>query len=102
MVNRYGNIPTAYFWNCLGTALFVISVGVAISVARTEALNLEVARYKLQTGVAIDKVRQASDTLATEAKKLPPKQKQQVKAKIAESNKVLERRRRHRARSRTV
>ena len=63
MVNRNAS-PTNYFWNCLGSALFVASIGLSISVARTETLELEIARYKLKTGVALTKVQQNIESIS--------------------------------------
>ena len=80
--------PTAFFWNCLGSALVVASFGVAISVARTETLSLELARYKLKTGSAIERVQKVSNTLEETTKTLPiaKKQKQEIQQKLDESN----------------
>lgn len=91
MVNK--NAPTAYFWNCLGSALFVGSIGVAISVARTETLSLELARYKLKTGSALDTVQQVSDTLEATTKQLPiaAKEKRKIQRQLDESNAVIDR-----------
>ena len=84
MVNRNVS-PTAYFWNCLGSALFVGSIGVAISVARTEALELELARYKLKTGAALSKVQKATETVP-----LAEQTKQQIDRAIDEAEEEVE------------
>ena len=84
MVNRNVS-PTAYFWNCLGSALFVGSIGVAISVARTEALELEVARYKLKTGAALSKVQKATETAP-----IAEKTKQEIDRVIDEAEQEVE------------
>lgn len=84
--------PTGYFWNCLGSALFVAAIGVSISVARTEALSLELARYKLKTGSAIERVQKVSNTLEETAKILPiaPHQKQAIQQQLDKSNAQIE------------
>lgn len=84
--------PTGYFWNCLGSALFVAAIGVSISVARTEALSLELARYKLKTGLAIDRVQKVSNTLEETTKTLPiaPHQKQAIQEQLDNSNAQIE------------
>lgn len=69
MVNRNA-APTPCFWNFAGLALFIFALGLSISMARTEALELEIARYKLKTGVALTKVQKATESvpIATQAK----------------------------------
>ena len=91
MVNR--NSPTSFFWNCLGAALFVSSIGVAISVARTETLSLELARYKLQTGSAIERVQKVSESLEETTKTLPipQRQKQEIQQQLDKSKEVIDR-----------
>ena len=83
--------PTGFFWNCLGSALFVSSIGIAISVARTETLQLEVARYKLKTGTALNKVQQASEKLeeSTEALPIDSQSKQEIRQKIRDADRAL-------------
>ena len=50
MINRNGSgHPTTLFWNCIGIAIAVISVGMSWSVAQTSAFELELAQYKLRT-----------------------------------------------------
>lgn len=91
MVNR--NAPTSYFWNCLGSSLFVTAIGVAISVARTEALSLEVARYKLKTGTAITEIIQVANELEQTANTLPiaPRQKQKIIQQLDRGQATIER-----------
>ena len=83
--------PTNYFWNCLGSALFVASIGLSISVARTETLQLELARYKLKTGSALTKVKKASEQLEQRTESLPIgiHEKQEIKQKIRDADRVL-------------
>ena len=90
MVNRNAP-PTNYFWNCLGSALFVASIGLSISVARTETLELELARYKLKTGSALNKVQQVSEELEQASESLPIgiHEKQEIKQKIRDADRVL-------------
>ena len=92
MVSRNSS-PTGFFWNCLGAALFVASIGVAISVARTETLSLELARYKLKTGSAIDRVQKVSENLKDTAETLPisRRDKQKIQQELEESTKVIDR-----------
>lgn len=84
MINRNAS-PTAYFWNCLGSALFVASIGVSISVARTETMSLELARYKLKTGAALTKVQQA-----TESTPIPERTKRTIDRAIDEAETEIE------------
>lgn len=89
MVNR--STPTSFFWNCLGCCLVLASLGVSISVARTEALELEVARYKLKTGSALNKVQKASDKLEETALTLPIDNgtKQAIQKKIEQADRAI-------------
>ena len=84
--------PTGFFWNCLGCSLVLASLGIAISVARTEALELEVARYKLKTGSALNKVQKASEELEESAKSLPIDNgtKQDIQKKIEQADRALD------------
>ncbi len=62
MVNRH-YAPTSFFWNCVGCSVVMSSIGIAVTVARTETLQLDLARYKLRTGTALVKVQEASKEL---------------------------------------
>ena len=67
------------------------SIGVAISVARTETLQLELARYKLKTGTALNKVQEASKELETSTKALPIDRgsKRNIEQKIRDADRAL-------------
>lgn len=83
--------PTGFFWNCLGCALVVGSLGVAISVAKTETLQLELARYKLKTGTALNKVQKASQQLSESTESLPIDRatKNELKQNIKNADRAL-------------
>lgn len=79
------NAPTPCFWNFAGFALFIFSCGLAVSMARTEALELELARYKLKTAYSLTKVQQATDSVP-----IAEKTKRNIDRVIDEADRVVE------------
>jgi hypothetical protein len=67
------------------------SIGIAVTVARTETLQLDLARYKLRTGTALVKVQEASKELESSTQALPIDRgsKQQIKQKIRDADRAL-------------
>lgn len=91
MINRNGSgQPTTLFWNCVGIAIAVLSVGMSWSIIQNKIFELEIAQYKLKTVSAIANVQKASNTLEQAANALPPKQKKKIKQLTSESTSVLE------------
>jgi hypothetical protein len=70
MVNRT-NTPTVMFWNCLGIAITIFSLGASWSISQAKIYELQAAQYKLQVGSAISKVQKVSDELEKSAERLP-------------------------------
>lgn len=50
---RLNSAPTPMFWNCVGFAIAVLSIGASWSISRAKILELEMAEYKLKTGSAV-------------------------------------------------
>jgi hypothetical protein len=91
MVNRT-NTPTVMFWNCLGIAIAIFSLGASWSISQAKIYELQAAQYKLQVGNAISKVQKVSDELEKSAERLPitPKNKADFQQQINENNAVIE------------
>ena len=89
---RIGNSPTPCFWNCIGIAIAILSIGGSINISRTKTLEIEMAQYKLKTGSAISKVQKVSDALEKSADNsaIAPQQKKEIEQQLSESNEILE------------
>lgn len=89
---RVNNSPTATFWNCVGMALVIMSLGMSWNLSKTKQFEIELASYKLKTGSAIADVQQVSDTLERSVDLLPlnnPK-RQEFKRQLDRSDAKLE------------
>ena len=89
---RANNSPTGTFWNCVGMALVIMSLGISWNLSKTKQFEIELASYKLKTGSAIADVQQVSDTLERSVENLPianPK-RQEFKRQLDQSNAMLE------------
>ncbi|MCC0179882.1 hypothetical protein I4641_23375 [Waterburya agarophytonicola K14] len=90
---RLNSSPTPCFWNCIGIAIAILSVGGAINISRTKTLEIELAQYKLKTSNAISKVQKVSNTLEKVSNTSPiatPKRRE-IEQQLSESNEILER-----------
>jgi hypothetical protein len=81
-----------WFWNQLGFAIAVLSLGCSWSISRAKVYELELADFKLGVGDALLDVQKVSNSLEKSAERLPiPKnQKRKILNSIAESNVVLD------------
>lgn len=84
--------PTPLFWNFLGFAIAVLSVGASWSISQAKVYQLELAEYKLAVGGALNKVQKVSNTLEQSAERLPIANgaRAEIKQQIEESNAVIE------------
>lgn len=91
MVNR-SSTPTVMFWNCLGIAIAIFSLGASWSISQAKIYELEAAQYKLQVGSALERVQKVSDDLEKSAERLPiaKKTKADFEQQINENNAVIE------------
>jgi len=91
MVVKY-NSPTPTFWNCIGIAIAILSVGASWNISRTKVLEIELAHYKLKTGSAISKVQRVSQTLeqVSEKNQLNKTSRKMIDEELQQSNKILE------------
>ena len=89
---RLANSPTPCFWNCIGIAIAILSIGGSINISRTKTLEIEMAQYKLKTGRAISKVQKVSDTLeeVTNAGVIATPKRQEIEKALSQSNQILE------------
>jgi hypothetical protein len=89
---RVNNSPTGCFWNCVGMAIAVLSVGLSCSLARAKTFELELAQYKLKTGSAILEVQKVSNTLEESADLLPlaTAKRQEIKQQLNQTNAALD------------
>jgi hypothetical protein len=84
--------PTGTFWNCVGMALVIMSLGMSWNLSKTKQFEIELASYKLKTGSAIADVQKVSDTLERSVDELPlnnPK-RQEFKRQLNQSEQELE------------
>lgn len=89
---RVNNSPTGTFWNCVGMALVIMSLGMSWNLSKTKQFEIELASYKLKTGDAIADVQKVSDTLERSVDLLPlnnPK-RQEFKRQLDQSEQKLE------------
>ncbi|MBW4535185.1 MAG: hypothetical protein KME09_14720 [Pleurocapsa minor HA4230-MV1] len=89
---RVNSSPTGTFWNCVGIALVIMSLGMSWNLSKTKEFELELASYKLKTGNAIADVQKVSDTLERSVDLLPlnnPK-RQEFKRQLDQSEQKLE------------
>jgi|GEM_PF-2869552 len=86
------NTPTSGFWNCTGLAIAILSTGVSWSLIRGNAVEMELAQYKLKTGSALYKVQKASDALEQSANSLhfADPQRKEIISEIEQSQEFLE------------
>ena len=90
---RLNGLPTPMFWNCVGLAIAIISIGTSWNISRTKTFELELAEYRLKTGSALNKVQKASDALEQSAKKLPlaTQERVEIQQQLQQSNEIIER-----------
>lgn len=69
MVRR--TTPTDVFWNFIGLAIFILSIGVAWSLIRASTYKLETANHKLEVNSAANRVKEVSDKINREVEALP-------------------------------
>ncbi len=88
---RLNYYPTPCFWNCLGIAIAILSIGTSWNISRTKVFEMELAEYKLKTGSALSKVQKANDLTAENIETLPPTSPQRIEAEqdLQTSNKLL-------------
>jgi hypothetical protein len=89
---RVNNSPTGTFWNCVGMALVIMSLGMSWNLSKTKQFEIELASYKLKTGDAIADVQKVSDTLERSVDLLPlnnPK-RQEFKRQLDRSQQELD------------
>lgn len=89
---RVNSSPTGTFWNCVGMALVIMSLGMSWNLSKTKQFEIELASYKLKTGDAIADVQKVSDTLERSVDLLPlnnPK-RQEFKRQLDQSEQELE------------
>ncbi len=89
---RVNNSPTGTFWNCVGMALVIMSLGMSWNLSKTKQFEIELASYKLKTGSAIADVQKVSDTLERSVDLLPlnnPK-RQEFKRQLDRQKQELE------------
>lgn len=85
------NSPTVMFWNFVGLAIAILSVGVSWSLLQASSYKLEAANQKLEVNTAVKKVQKVSDTLEESVESLPiaePK-KQQLKQQLEQADDEL-------------
>ncbi len=84
-------LASKWFWNQLGFAIAVLSIGTSWSISRAKVFELELAQYKLAVGGALLDVQKVSDTLEKSAERLPiaPAKKAAIKQQLSESNAVI-------------
>jgi hypothetical protein len=89
---RHSNTPTVMFWNCLGIASAIFSLGASWSISQAKIYELEAVQYKLQVGSALDQVQKVSDDLSKSAECLPiaAKTKADLQQRLNENNAVIE------------
>ncbi len=92
VIRKAGLQPTAMFWNCLGIAIAIMSVGTSWSISRAKVYQLELAQYKLAVGDALSDVKHVSDTLEqqTQSLPIPAAQKKEIQRSLSETNAVIE------------
>lgn len=86
------NAPTPTFWNCVGISGVVVSLGTSWTLIRGNAVEMELAQYKLRTGAALSKVQRANRIIEDSVEDLPtasPKF-QEAKEDLLKSNELLE------------
>jgi hypothetical protein len=89
---RINNSPTACFWNCVGMAIAIMSIGLSVSLARSKTFEMQLAQYKLKTGSAILEVQKVSDTLEKNVDLLPITQgkRREIKQQLNQTSAVLD------------
>ncbi|MCC0179864.1 hypothetical protein I4641_23280 [Waterburya agarophytonicola K14] len=88
---RLNSSPTPCFWNCIGIAIAIFSVGACWSMIRANGVEIEAAHYKLKTTNALTKVQKVSDELKEDVELLPiasPK-RQALQQELLESDEIL-------------
>lgn len=92
MVRVNNSAPTSTFWNCVGMALVIMSVGMSWNLSKTKEFELELASYKLKTGNAIAEVQKASNALEKSVEQLPAvnQEVKQIKEQLNSTNAVLD------------
>ncbi len=85
-------LTSKWFWNQLGFAIAVLSIGTSWSISRAKVFELELAQYKLAVGGALFDVQKVSDTLEKSAERLAiaPAKKAAIKQQLSESNAVID------------
>ena len=86
------NAPTPWFWNCVGISGVVVSIGTSWTLIRGNAVEMELAQYKLRTGAALSKVQKANQIIEDSVEELPvtsPKF-EEAKKDLLKSNELLE------------
>ncbi len=92
VIRKAGLNPTAMFWNCLGLAIAIMSIGTSWSISRAKVYQLQLAQYKLAVGDALSEVKHVSDQLEqkTQSLPLPVAQKRKIQRQLQETNAVIE------------
>lgn len=93
MVRVNNSAPTSIFWNCVGMALVIMSVGMSWNLSKTKEFELELASYKFKTGSAIAEVQKVSDILernVVDSLPITNPKRQEFKRQLNQSNLKLE------------
>ncbi|MEM6613288.1 MAG: hypothetical protein AAF652_13730 [Cyanobacteria bacterium P01_C01_bin.72] len=85
-------IASEWFWNQLGFAIAVFSVGTSWSISRAKVYQIELAEYKLQVGTVLHEVKKVSDTLeqVSQSAAIAPLEKRKIQAATQKSDRLLE------------
>lgn len=89
---RLNHLPTPCFWNFIGLSCVIVSIGTSWTLIRGNAVEMELAQYKLRTGTALSKVQKANELAQENIEILPiaSPQRQEAEQDLLKSNELLE------------
>lgn len=70
-MKRYRSTPTPWFWNCLGIALVVISIGIAWSFIQSVGYKVGTANHYLEVNRKLEEAKRVNSDIANDVKRSP-------------------------------
>ena len=82
--------PTPWFWNFVGGAAVIMSVGFSYSIIRGSNFKVEAANHKLEINSAIERVKQeVSVTLESSAERVSKKEQKKINNQLKQVDQSL-------------